>query len=925
MSLKLSLLVSTAIIVSIGTEASAQTSAPPAPQEVETIVVTGSRPIQESDRAALLVQRNALALSSVLSADEAGRLADQNIADALSRLPGVAIEKDQGQARYVNLRGQPRRWVNVSIDGMNIVSPEGRDTRFDNIPTAIASQIVVNKAVTPDMPGDTVAGNVDIRTRSAFDYRDRRISGNLQLGQVELGGGREIDTSLVVADKFFDDKLGILAQVSFYEREMVTDNWETDPYLRPGSATSGIDRRPGSETRRWAREYENKPYRLTRGNISGSLRADWRPTDTDKLFFQTVYSQFTDAELRNNYIFRLDSGATNTAATACPVVVAPQTTSGANDICTGNTPKAGTVFGAQIRSNFRTGDIKEYILTTSVGGTHAKLGWDFDWRLNFTETEDGQDLIGTPSFESPTLVTSRPTVVYDFNDVANNTVRLFRTNVTNGVRSRGAPVSNIEDFPMTFLDITSAEGGDITSAWTGKVDATRNLTGVGFDTTIKVGALYTTRTKKRRITQYRARIDDFTNAGVAPPTYGDIAIDDAFKGKYALGYNFRYYSSNKVRDLIASLKDRKIGAFQDGSGEFYEVSEDILAAYAMATVNLDWGNVVIGGRVEQTENTSAALPQIGATRVLTTVSNDDFAFYPSFHVNYNLNDEMKLRFNINTGASRPDYDELAPNFSISDTLGTISGGNPAAKPERAIGVDAYFEYYMKPQGYLQVGLFYKSISDALFRQQTTFGSTILNTPTQDRSGYSYTTVRNGGAGYIRGLDLAYNQFAEPLVESIGLPDWMGGLGVRLSATFSESEITVPATIIVPTGVVLAPRRKSALPGASDVVYNAALVYEKYNISMKLAYQFRTKWLQDVGGYITVNNVVVPDGNGDIYWNDSEGLSFSARYELNDTFELTFDAVNLLDSPGRRFADSESNPIEYETFGARYMVGVKFTY
>ena len=186
-------------------------------------------------------------------------------------------------------------------------------------------------------------------------------------------------------------------------------------------------------------------------------------------------------------------------------------------------------------------------------------------------------------------------------------------------------------------------------------------------------------------------------------------------------------------------------------------------------------------------------------------------------------------------------------------------------------------------------------------------------------------MRNGGAGYIRGLDLAYNQFAEPLVESIGLPDWMGGLGVRLSATFSESEITVPATIVVPTGVVLAPRRKSALPGASDVVYNAALVYEKYNISMKLAYQFRTKWLQDVGGYITVNNVVVPDGNGDIYWNDSEGLSFSARYELNDTFELTFDAVNLLDSPGRRFADSESNPIEYETFGARYMVGVKFTY
>jgi TonB-dependent receptor len=902
----------------------AQASSQP-PQDVETVIVTASRPIQESDRAALNVQRNSIALVSVVSADEAGRLADQNIADALSRLPGVAIEKDQGQARYVNLRGQPRRWVNVSIDGINVVSPEGRDTRYDNIPTAIASQLVVNKAVTPDMPGDSVAGNVDIRTRSAFDYRERRITGNLQLGQVELGGGREIDASLVVADKFFDNKLGVLGQISYYEREMVTDNWETDPYLRPGgvvlgaSSPSGIDRRAGSETRRWAREYENKPYRLTRGNISGSLRADWRPNDTDKFFFQTVYSQFTDIELRNNYIFRMDNGATNTATTACPTSAAPQTTSGANDICNGNTPQVGTVYGARINTNFRTGDIKEYIWTTSIGGNHEKLGWNFDWRVNFTETEDGQDLIGTPTFQSPDAPASRPTVAYDFTDVTNNTVRLFRTIVVSNVRSRGAAVTNIEDFPMNFVDVIDAEGGDLTSAWTAKFDATRDLQGLGFDTTIKVGALYTTRSKKRRITQYRATAANFAAAGVAAPTYADIAIDDAFQGKYALGYNFRYYSKNKVRDLVANVKERKIGSFQDGSGEFYDVKEDIAAVYAMATVKLDWGSIVLGGRLEHTENTSTALPQIGATRVLTTVSSQDTAFYPSVHVNYDLNDEMKLRFGLTTGASRPDFDELAPNFSIDDAPNTITGGNPDAKPERAIGLDAYFEYYMRPQGYLQVGFFYKKISDALFQQQTSFGSTILNTPDRDRSGYSYTTVRNGGDGFIRGLDLAYNQFAEPLVEALGLPNWMGGLGIRLSATFSESEINVPAIGIT------SPQRKLALPGASDAVYNAALVYEKYGVSMKLAYQYRTKWLQAVGGYTTVNNVVVPDGNGDIYWNNAEGLNFSARYEVNDKFEITFDGVNLLDSPGRRYADSEANPIEYETFGARYLVGFKFKY
>jgi TonB-dependent receptor len=900
-------------------------AAPSTSEAVETVVVTGSRPIQESDRAALLVQRNSPFLVSVLSADEAGRLADQNIADAVSRLPGVGIEKDQGQARYVNLRGQPRRWVNVSMDGLNFVSPEGRDTRFDNIPTAIASQIIINKAVTPDMPGDTVAGNINIRTRSAFDYRGRRITGTAQIGTMELGGGREVDTSLVVADQFFDGKLGLLAQASFYERDQVTDNWETDPYLRPGgvvlgaSAPSGIDRRPGSETRRWAREYENKPYRLTRGNISGSLRADWRPTDTDKLFFQTVYSQFTDKELRNNYIFRLDNGATNTATTACPAVAAPITTSGVNDICTGNTPQSGTVYGAQINANFRTGDIKEYILTNTIGGQHERFGWDIDWRLNFTETEDGQDLIGTPVFQSPTTVTSRPTVAYDFTDIANNTVSLFRTVLTGTVRSRGASVTNIEDFPMNFVDIRDAEGGDLTSAWTGKVDLARDVTLFGGEATLKFGGLYTTRTKKRRITEYRATLADFTAAGIAPPTYNDFAIDDAFKGKYQLGYTFRYYSGGKVGDLIASLKDRRIGSFTDGSGEYYEVTEDIAAAYGMATLKRNWGSVVFGGRIENTKNTSAALPLIGSTRVLTSLSREETAFYPSLHVNYDISDALKFRFGITTGASRPDFDDLRPNFSISDSNFTISGGNPNAKPERATGVDAYLEYYIKPEGYFQFGVFYKDIKDALFTQQTIFGSTALNSATNDRSQYTYTTLQNGGDGQISGLEIAYNQFAESLVEAMDAPAWLGGFGVRLSLTASQSDINIPASGST------SPARKAGLPGASDLVYNAALVYEKYDWSLRVAYQYRTKWLQDVGAYTTVNNVVVPDGNGDIYWNDSEGLNFSARYQLNETFELTFDAVNLLDSPGRRFADSEANPIEYETFGARYLVGVKFKY
>jgi hypothetical protein len=132
--------------------------------DASDIVVNGGRPIAESEAAALQIQRTSPSLVSVVASDSVGRLPDQNIAQAVSRLPGVAVQRDQGQARYINLRGAPINWTTLSFDGINVVSPEGRDARFDSIPSAIASQIIVRKAVTPDMTGETIAGNVDIIT-----------------------------------------------------------------------------------------------------------------------------------------------------------------------------------------------------------------------------------------------------------------------------------------------------------------------------------------------------------------------------------------------------------------------------------------------------------------------------------------------------------------------------------------------------------------------------------------------------------------------------------------------------------------------------------------------------------------------------------------------------------------------------------------
>jgi TonB-dependent receptor len=151
------------------------------------IIVTGSRPIAESEAAALKIQRNSDSLISVFAADSVGRLPDQNIAEAVGRLPGVGVERDQGQARYITLRGAPRNWSTLSFNGVTIVSPEGRDARYDSIPSAIASQVIVRKAVTADMTSETIAGNTDVVNRSALDYWGFKILGKLGYGKGDLG------------------------------------------------------------------------------------------------------------------------------------------------------------------------------------------------------------------------------------------------------------------------------------------------------------------------------------------------------------------------------------------------------------------------------------------------------------------------------------------------------------------------------------------------------------------------------------------------------------------------------------------------------------------------------------------------------------------------------------------------------------------
>lgn len=886
--------------VALAQDAQAQ---PEAENTEGDIIVRGSRPIAESEAAALIVQRNSDSLVSVAASDAIGRLPDQNIAQAAGRLPGVAVQRDQGQARYISLRGAPINWTTLAIDGISIVSPEGRDTRYDSLPSALASQIIVRKAVTPDMTGETVAGQINIRTRSAFDYKGLHAQAKLGGGYVELGSRQEYEGQLVLSDRWSTGigEIGVLLSGSYYQRDMVTDNFEND--WEPVAQ----DVQPGNANRIWARETENKLYRLTRKNYSYSGRLDWEPVSGQRFFVQSIFTTFTDDEARDNYIFDLDDrqGDLNRPATsACAIVPNAQpTTSGYADVCIGNTPLLGTVYGIDINQRATLRAFEQSIFTTTIGGDQEfDNGWNLSWRANYTRAKDDRSVVGEARYDSPSTRNLRPTVSYDLRDRDFARIRLFRTiTTTNPTTFRaGDAVVDIDQFQRPLTSLVSNDFVDITKAYTGKFDVTKELDLFGGEGKLMFGFQFDQRTKEANEIQYAANTAQATALGIST-TFADQSLNIPFKGEIPLGYSFRYFDLEKMRANVRVLRQNRPATFL--ANNFYNVREQVYAGYFAGRVGYDWGSVLAGARVEHIKNRGSAFAN-GNLNLPVTVENDITLVYPSLHVNYDMAEDKKLRVSFNTGAARPDYDQLRPNFTFNDQNLTISGGNPFAKPEKAYGVDAYFEWYIQPQGYISVGVFYKRIEDVLFDQTRTFNSDALDSGGVDRSQYLFTTIGNGGKGHIFGAEIAVQTQLEPYTEDLGLPDWIGGFGLSTNFTFNDSSATTPDGDKVP------------LPGTSDIVYNLGVYYEKYGLSVRANYQKRTDWLDGLGS--------VADG-GDFYWTTDDELDVSARYAITPNVEVYFDASNLLNQPGRRFVRDRQFTIEWERFGRRYTGGVRVTF
>ena len=217
------------IPIFLGMEAKAQD------EGVEEIVVTG-KAIKESQMAAIEAKRQAVNVADIISADAIGRFPDVNLSDALGRLPGISIERDQGQARYVSFRGTPKRYTTTAFNGINIPGVEnGRIPRFDSYPAVITSQVVANKAITADMPGESISGFINIKTFKPSDIEGFSFSVEVGMGEQDQGGGDTSKENLRLS--YSNDDFGFVVYGSAHNNEQITDNREPTYGGKKGAQT----------------------------------------------------------------------------------------------------------------------------------------------------------------------------------------------------------------------------------------------------------------------------------------------------------------------------------------------------------------------------------------------------------------------------------------------------------------------------------------------------------------------------------------------------------------------------------------------------------------------------------------------------------------------------------------------------------------
>ncbi len=520
----------------------------------EVVNVTGDR--QGGEVEALTIERTADNIVQVLPADVITSLPNTNIADAVGRMPSVSLERDEGEGKYIQIRGTEPRLSNVTINGIHVPSPEGiRNVKLDVIPADLVSSVEINKTLSANQDADAIGGSVNLVTRTPADQPYVSLLG--MGGYTPISGGRKQYQFDGTAGQRFghDKKFGVIFGGSYDHNARGIDDVEPAPgifTLPDGSTFVGPN----------TADLRNYHYDRTRYGLDGEL--DYKLGDMSSIYLRGLFSKFKD--YGEDWIY--SPGITNFISTPAD----PNNTCGITTA--GNVQGCG---GMGFTDVFR--EPAQQIFSVQAGARHVVRSWlvNYEVALSQANYTGGFPRAG---FDGPGA--SDNSVAFGV-DTKNPFVPEFPV-------LNGANIYDVSQYTMSYAN--TEKDGIFERDAVGNVSLLKNYSLASHSSTFEVGF----KGWDARKTALYDR-EDYTSAAGQPMSQflGGFQDHNYYFGQYNFGPTTQFSKIASVL-LPGGTGPNIVYNLQND----FDISERIWAGYAMNTITFGALRVQTGVRIEST-------------------------------------------------------------------------------------------------------------------------------------------------------------------------------------------------------------------------------------------------------------------------------------------------------------------------------------
>lgn len=828
----------------------------------EEVTVFAESPHGEAE--AINRQRTSDDILQVLPSDVITALPNANIADAVGRLPSVTLERDEGEGKYVQIRGTEPRLNNLTIDGINVPSPEAavRQVKLDAIPSGIVESVEVSKTLAANQDGDAIGGTVNLVTKTAGDLPTMVLEG--------LGGMTPIvntryegELTGTVGQRFGAKKrFGALFSGSYDYNGRGIDDIEPQP--DPGFLSPVYDSMD-------LREYR---YHRHRYGLAGSL--DYKLGEGSGVYLHFFDSDFKDYGDKWKYTLQND-----------------------------DVPK----FAVSSR-------LPDYgILNLAIGGKHVFDKWWASWELSASRARQTA-AAGNPGvdfqYNGPTTLSDGVTPLCSNIPATDPHLPQFNP----GCTAPGSPVYDPNQWSLEDINTTSGITSQVNLQ--GSLSIARNYHLGSHSSTFEFG--FKARNGHKGQDAYSPTYDQ-NSFSTPPPTplmtqyLGGFANHNYYFGEYRFGPVADY---NKVVGDLNNLISQNLLTLDEGATHLasdasnYDLTERISAAYAMNTVEFGRFRLQTGLRFEATQLNILGFivtNDANGNYISTTpapASQWYFDPLPSVQLRYRLTDNSDIRAVYGRGISRPNPYDLVPYVTLDQSTNpySVSLGNPNLKPEHANSYDLLYEHYLKPYGEIQAGFFYKQLSAPIYY------TSALPVSTGTYAGDIVSQIINGSSARLLGFEASY-------IQKLGfLPHALSGFGISANYSWTNSNAgPLPGRTDTPALQRQAPNTWNLGPTYDRGRFSARLG-ASYNGSSIFMYQYTTA--------TDTANLGTHGPAGDIYTYPHMQVDAQLSVRVHKNLTALVQGLNLTNEVFGFYYGSQNYVSQREYYKSTYSLGLRWT-